>query len=407
MNAVSSRSTLPNLFNEIDKYIKKQIMRQTNAMRDEKIKVDCFIQGNSSMGLLTGKISSWALDRIYQELLKTVAEDEEPVLPIEKCFDCEIKSFNLPCKHEVAHPASKLHDKIRLEIVGRRCLLKQEPQVDEIPQNSSMERIIHTDTAYQRREEDNAAMISSAMAKLQLLFRKCETTSEVFSLCQELNNVGEKLEKTMHESRNTSIEFPEHEQVSRIGRPSKERVYLAYRADANKKRKKIEDATDRFELPKRKIPKLEEKLTTKKIEDCSANSESTAVSLGLDAKDFYVDQLLPIDGGFIKKLNNSGQGDCGFKALAQQMYHPEDETKHNIGVFQYEACCKILSTPHQWFTTPECAQVAADIFGRPIAEYTSEVFQGAGCRTFLPLLEFIPSPNKINPGPSVLVYGYL
>jgi len=52
--------------------------------------------------------------------------------------------------------------------------------------------------------------------------------------------------------------------------------------------------------------------------------------LGLDAKDFYVDQLLPIDGGFIKKLNNSGQGDCGFKALAQQMYHPEDETKHNI-----------------------------------------------------------------------------
>ncbi|KAL7316284.1 hypothetical protein PS15m_005400 [Mucor circinelloides] len=81
-----------------------------------------------------------------------------------------------------------------------------------------------------------------------------------------------------------------------------------------------------------------------------------------------------MDGGFIKKLNNSGQGDCGFKALAQQMYHPEDETKHNIvrslmletleknkafyttcfgkGIFQYEACCKILSTPHRWFTTP-------------------------------------------------------
>ncbi|KAL7325242.1 hypothetical protein PS15p_207754 [Mucor circinelloides] len=93
----------------------------------------------------------------------------------------------------------------------------------------------------------------------------------------------------MHESRNTSIEFPEHEQVSNIGRPSKERVYLAYRADANKKRKKIEDATDRLKLPKRKIPKLEEKLITKRIEDCSAKSESTTVSLGLDAKDFYVD----------------------------------------------------------------------------------------------------------------------
>ncbi|KAL7318387.1 hypothetical protein PS15m_004613 [Mucor circinelloides] len=109
-----------------------------------------------------------------------------------------------------------------------------------------------------------------------------------------------------------------------------------------------------------------------------------------------------MDGGFIKKLNNSGQGDCGFKALAQQMYHPEDETEHNIGVFQYEACYKILSTPHQWFTTPECAQVAADTFGRPIAEYTSEVFQGAGCRTFLTLLEFMPSPNKINPGKTPL-----
>lgn len=116
------------------------------------------------------------------------------------------------------------------------------------------------------------------------------------------------------------------------------------------------------------------KISYKKIKDCSPNSESTAVSLGLDAKDFYVDQLLPIDGGFIKKLNNSGQGDCGFKALAQQMYHPEGETKRNIarslmletleknkafyttcfgkGVFQYEACCKILSTPHRWFTTP-------------------------------------------------------
>ncbi|KAL7311886.1 hypothetical protein PS15m_009597 [Mucor circinelloides] len=94
-------------------------MRQTNAMRDEKIKVDCFIQGNSSMCLLTGKDSSWALDRIYQELLKTVAEDEEPVLPVEKCFDCEIKSFNLPCKHEVTHSASKVDGEIRLEIVGR------------------------------------------------------------------------------------------------------------------------------------------------------------------------------------------------------------------------------------------------------------------------------------------------
>ncbi|KAL7321884.1 hypothetical protein PS15m_001608 [Mucor circinelloides] len=132
-----------------------------------------------------------------------------------------------------------------------------------------------------------------------------------------------------------------------------------------------------------------------------------------------------MDGGFIKKLNNSGQGDCGFKALAQQMYHPENETKHNIvrslmletlkknkalyttcfgkGVFQYEACCEILSTPYRWFTTPECAQVAADnTFGRPIAEYTSEVFQGAECRTFLPLLEFMSSPNKINPGKTPL-----
>ncbi|KAL7330453.1 hypothetical protein PS15p_205401 [Mucor circinelloides] len=51
---------------------------------------------------------------------------------------------------------------------------------------------------------------------------------------------------------------------------------------------------------------------------------------------------------------------------------------------------------------PECAQVAADTFGRPIAEYTSEVFQGAGCRTFLPLLEFMSGPNKIKPGKTPL-----
>ncbi|KAL7321885.1 hypothetical protein PS15m_001609 [Mucor circinelloides] len=188
-NAVSSRSTLQNLFNEIGKYVKKQIMRQTNTMRDEKIKVDCFIQGNSSMNLLSDKISSWALDQIYQELLKAVAEDEEPVLPVGKCFHCETKPFNLPCKHEAAHSASKVDGKIRLEIVGRRWPLKQEPQGNEFPQKSSMERIMHMDTAYQRKEDD-AAMFSSAMAKLQLLFRKCEATSEVFSLCQELNNVG-------------------------------------------------------------------------------------------------------------------------------------------------------------------------------------------------------------------------
>ncbi|KAL9546579.1 hypothetical protein PS6_007588 [Mucor atramentarius] len=121
-----------------------------------------------------------------------------------------------------------------------------------------------------------------------------------------------------------------------------------------------------------------------------------------------------MDGGFIKKLNNSGQGDCGFKALAQQMYHPEDETKHNIvrslmleTLEKNKAFYTTCFGKDSFYTTsmvyhPECAQVAADTFGRPIAEYTSEVFQGAGCRTFLPLLEFMSGPNKIKPGKTPL-----
>jgi len=74
-----------------------------------------------------------------------------------------------------------------------------------------MKTIMHMDTAYHRKEKDAAAMLSSAMAKWRLLFRKCETDSEMLFPCRELNNVGEKLEKTMRESRNVSIEFPEYE----------------------------------------------------------------------------------------------------------------------------------------------------------------------------------------------------
>ncbi|EPB91062.1 hypothetical protein HMPREF1544_02131 [Mucor circinelloides 1006PhL] len=72
---------------------------------------------------------------------------------------------------------------------------------------------MHMDTAYHRKEKDAAAMLSSAMAKWRLLFRKCETDSEMIFPCRELNNVGEKLEKTMRESRNVSIEFPEYDKA--------------------------------------------------------------------------------------------------------------------------------------------------------------------------------------------------
>lgn len=138
--------------------------------------------------------------------------------------------------------------------------------------------------------------------------------------------------------------------------------------------------------------------------------------------DKYLDSKLPRNESFIKILDNSGEGDCGFKALAQQMYN-ENESFHVLvralmlstleenkefyttyfdqdpSLLNYADMKHILSTEHSWFKAPGCAQIAADTFGRPIAVYPYEGMSYHSL-TFLPLLPYKHTKDKINPGSS-------
>lgn len=106
-------------------------------------------------------------------------------------------------------------------------------------------------------------------------------------------------------------------------------------------------------------------------------------------------------------LDNAGNnGDCGFRALAQQLTGNEDDygniksamLNHYLKwkedyitayptMMNHDDLLHILTTDHAWFSTPECSQVAANTFGRPIAVYPSRAMQGLD-EMFFPMIHF-------------------
>ncbi|KAL9539758.1 hypothetical protein PS6_011068 [Mucor atramentarius] len=201
-----------------------------------------------------------------------------------------------------------------------------------------------------------------------------------------------------------NLEYPDISQVKKIGRPALERVYLPYKADSNKGKRQEPPKLDlnEFHVPQRKIKKTKSSELPNDsalVTDIITRHNASSSSCGK-----YLDSKLPRNESSIKMLDNSGEGDCDFKALAQQMYN-ENESFHvsvralmlstleenkefyttcfdqDPSLLNYADMKHILSTEHSWFKASGCAQIAADTFGRPIAVYPYE-------------------EDKINPGSS-------
>ncbi|KAL9537323.1 hypothetical protein MBANPS3_011881 [Mucor bainieri] len=123
-----------------------------------------------------------------------------------------------------------------------------------------------------------------------------------------------------------------------------------------------------------------------------------------------------LEGHTRQIIDNSGNGDCGPKALAQQLYS-EGEVKHDVvrklmcetlldneeyykgcydqerDLINFEITLRFLTTPGAWYRCPACMQVAADTFCRPVAFYPEEG-SAMAARTFLPRLPYKNDDRK-------------
>ncbi|KAL7312393.1 hypothetical protein PS15m_008155 [Mucor circinelloides] len=233
------------------------------------------------------------------------------------------------------------------------------------------------------------------ISKEKLVFRDCRTTSEVTRLCESLTAAANKSKQQIFDARAMNLEYPDISQVKKIGRPALERVYLPYKADSNKGKRQEPPKLDlnEFHVPQRKIKKTKSSELPNDsalVTDIITRHNASSSSCGK-----YLDSKLPRNESSIKMLDNSGEGDCDFKALAQQMYN-ENESFHvsvralmlstleenkefyttcfdqDPSLLNYADMKHILSTEHSWFKASGCAQIAADTFGRPIAVYPYE-----------------------------------
>ncbi|CEP17961.1 hypothetical protein [Parasitella parasitica] len=67
------------------------------------------------------------------------------------------------------------------------------------------------------------------------------------------------------------------------------------------------------------------------------------------------------------------------------------------GMCDWNECERILKTDHgreAWFLTPECSQLAADTFQRPVCVYSDPGQTGDNFYTYLPIFErYFPLPD--------------
>ncbi|KAG1111649.1 hypothetical protein G6F42_014961 [Rhizopus arrhizus] len=146
---LSTRSSLDVCFDEVDKYIKRQLMRFHHAAIEEKVKIDCFVKSEKSMKYLLGQVSAWALDAIiYGEILKINRSNGDNEAS-QECNQCQNVRYKLSCKHMILN-AIKSHGCIPpLNLVDSRWLLDSKKAfVDTGGVDISKEKVAFSKTMY-------------------------------------------------------------------------------------------------------------------------------------------------------------------------------------------------------------------------------------------------------------------
>ncbi|KAG2191497.1 hypothetical protein INT47_005966, partial [Mucor saturninus] len=302
----------------------------------------------------------------------------------------------------------------------------------------------HEDTI--KDEVRKTDCFSQIFLEAELQYRSCQSVTESNALGEMLKKALEDHRKYVEEFRSMDgpIGLPKADHISKVGRPVKEKSFSPWRqisgavnavnhAGMGKDKIVRRDANVLY-LPKRARPsedveqKAEERLPLPKRTKISATDGGFQVLV-----ETYVDEDLPRNSFY--EIVKVGEGHCGFRALFYQVFGDEErymEVKRLItdvllvNYEQYEICfdyffkldicmkctCsgleRVIGSERQvehekgedkWLLAPECAQLAADTFQRPVAIYPSSLYKGHG-QTFLPV--FQNKNVRPSPGPSSL-----
>lgn len=242
--AMSSRVDLLVAFSEVDKYIKRQIVRQKTATVTEGCKVDGLIRKNLQLTNLIGMVSAKALFAIHKATLQIaiMSEEKKSACLNEVCSCFSRICYKLPCKHELV----KLGDKpLDVRAVDSRWLLQNaatnavhssmmndSEKIDKDPSHDNeRERITFDEDNGLEQKAAKVDQFSRILREAEIQFRDCQSVTESNALADFLTKALKEYQQYVKEYRgmDSSVGLPKTENVSKIGRPAKEKSYSSWR----------------------------------------------------------------------------------------------------------------------------------------------------------------------------------
>ncbi|KAG2191681.1 hypothetical protein INT47_005998 [Mucor saturninus] len=121
--STSTRLDLLSSFDEVDKYVNRQIIKQKMTGIKEGCYVDGMIRNNVQLAELVGKVSARALLTIQKSMLKArmMSNDKKRACMNNTCSCSDRIIYALPCKHEIVRMGDKV---LVVEDISSRWLLK-------------------------------------------------------------------------------------------------------------------------------------------------------------------------------------------------------------------------------------------------------------------------------------------
>ncbi|KAI8138819.1 hypothetical protein BJV82DRAFT_582471 [Fennellomyces sp. T-0311] len=402
----------------IDNFIRNQREAILYSTERQKFGNDPYMAANDKAALaeLQGKVSQYAIDKIKIECAKRTKNTK----PNANCT-CPVRiNFNIPCKHQLLDQSV-----ISLSSVPARWHLseKQSELAQDVTYSNEEEKIdvTKTDLAIKR----TVYAFEQALIKLQDDQQRMTIFDQLTKLLNNISSLPALKELNEPIPLKATRGRPKGTKRLPLAIELKEKEIAAHEKAEKKRQRK---ATEEKKVKKIKlivhhgsgqdnIDKCDEESDNASvIFDDSASNIPSDLPLSVVINGISVDGLLEKE--FVKTVwNVEMDGHCGFRCIAQHIFGDQNEwpsiklsmkstllARHRVYsnspfLYNTKELLNILSfmmdiCPSQyWFTTPDCAQIAADAFATPIAIYTGT---GRFAQLFLPVgidvPEVLPKP---------------
>ena len=428
-------------------------------------------------------ITKFALIKIKNQLVKGLKEKQEGMLsPVCSCF---VKVWKLPCRHELVKCVEE-HGQVKLDLVHprwhiyfmnedgtitmindhiRNCyyrltlLLVQKvgrPEAKTIAEGSVstkyqdvVQKEFSIEYEHLRNQLDEVFLSSKTYQEKQDILDSMEELIERLAP-NDISNVKAPTLASVHKGRPklskrnkigievTKEKLKEADKERGKKRKIDEKVEKAEKAEKNKKQKMSDNEKIRGMLLTHTLASTNPylklvssvKVEKKEVEE----SQSDYEVLKVEEKEYLslIEQIHPSieKNWYTAAINVRGDGFCGFRALAVQLYGDEEKfwevkmmmrdflltmdegkdestgfyKKHLKGFIDYQelksvvcfglqakvGCKKVdkslmNASQDYWFTLPGCAQLAADTFQRLVATYAERKYMNTPPCTFVPL----------------------